>query len=78
MTDRPEEHGLPLYRELEVLGEKAYEEMYDGKVAGRWSDIKEYFTAAIGSAERQGLSDEADRLRKRLAHIGEVVRHQFS
>jgi hypothetical protein len=78
MPSRPKEPKLPIYREFEALGEKAYDEMYDGRVAGRWSDIKEYFAMAIGSAERQGLNDEADRLRKRLEHITQVVQHQFS
>lgn len=78
MTNPSEGPKLSPHRELEALGEKAYDEMYDGRVAGRWSDIKEYFAAAIGLAEREGLSDEADRLRKRLDHIRKVVRSQFS
>jgi hypothetical protein len=78
MTDPPGEPRLPLYRDFEALGEQAYDEMYEGRVAGRWSDIKEYFSLAIGSAERAGLSEEADRLRKRFDHIRKVVRSQFS
>ena len=78
MTDRSDQSELPVYRELEALGEQAYDEMYDGRVNGRWSDIKEYFGLAILAAERAGLNDEAERLQKRLDHIREVVRHQFS
>jgi hypothetical protein len=78
MSDPPEEPKLPLYREFEALAEQAYDEMYDGRVAGRWSDIKEYLAMAIGGAERAGLNDEADCLRRRLDHIRKVVRSQFS
>jgi hypothetical protein len=78
MTDRPEEPKLPLYREFEALAEQAYDEMYEGRVNGRWSDIKEYLGMAISSAEREGLNEEAKRLQKRLDHIRAVVRSQFS
>jgi len=78
MTDRPDGSEPPIYRKLEALGEQAYDEMYDGRVNGRWSDIKEYFGLAILSAEREGLHEEAERLQKRLEQIRQVVRHQFS
>ena len=52
--------------------------MYEGRVAGRWTDIKDFFASAIAGAEREGLSDEAARLRKRFEHIRNVVRSQFS
>ena len=78
MANPPEEPKLPLYRELEALGEQAYDEMYDGRIRGRWSDIKEYFSLAIANAERNGLSEEAARLSKRLDHIRAVVLSQFS
>jgi len=78
MTDMPEGEKQPLYRRFEDLAEKSYDDMYEGRVAGRWSDIKEYLSMAISSAERDGLQDEADRLRKRLEHIRGVVRSQFS
>jgi hypothetical protein len=76
MTDMPEGEKQPLYRKFEDLAEKSYDDMYEGRVAG--SDIKEYLSMAISSAERDGLQDEADRLRKRLEHIRGVVRSQFS
>ncbi len=77
MTDTPDAE-TPSYRQLEQRGEQAFDEMCDGRVNGRWSDIKEYFGIAILSAERDGLTDEADRLRKRLADIRAIVRSQFS
>ena len=73
-----DEPKLPLYREFEALAEQAYDDLYEGRIVGRWSDIKEYLAMAIGSAEREGLSDEAGRLRNRLEHIRKVVRSQFS
>jgi hypothetical protein len=78
MSDRPEEPKLPLYREYEALAEQAYDDLYEGRVAGRWTDIKDFLAMAIASAEREGLSEEAERLRKRLEHIRKVVYSQFS
>ncbi len=78
MTGTSDEQERPPYLELEERAEQAFDEMCDGRVAGRWSDIKEYLGIAIRSAERDGLKDEADRLRKRLEHIRGVVRSQFS
>lgn len=78
MANPPEEPKLPPHRELEALGEQAYDEMYDGRIRGRWSDIKEYFGLAIAAAERNGLNEEAARLQKRLDHIRKVVQSQFS
>jgi len=78
MTDPPEQPKLTLYRQYEALAEQSYDEMYEGHVGGRWSEIKEYLYLAIKSAEREGLSAEAERLEKRLEHIRAVVRSQFS
>jgi hypothetical protein len=78
MTEPPDMEKRPHYLELERLGEQYYEEMYDGRVRGRWSDVKECLDLAIVAAEREGLSDEAERLRKRLEHIRKVVYSQFS
>lgn len=78
MTNPPEEPKLSLYREFEALAEQAYDDMYEGRVAGRWTDIKDYLASAIAGAEREGLSAEAERLRKRLDHIRKVVQSQFS
>ncbi len=73
-TDEPKPH----YLELERLGEQYYDEMYDGHIRGRWSDVKECFGLAILAAERDGLTEEAARLRKRLENIRQVVYSQFS
>ena len=69
----------PPHKRLERLGEQAYDELYDTRYpTGCWSDIKDYFVAAIAAAEEVGLGDEAERLRPRLAHIRNVYRHQFT
>jgi hypothetical protein len=69
----------PSYKKLESLGEKKYDEMYDSRSpAACWSDIKDYFAAAIAEAERAGLKAEVERLSARLDHIRNVYRHQFS
>lgn len=78
MTKTPEDSKRPPYRDFEDIAEEAYDDMYEGRVAGRWSDIKEYLGMAILSAEREGLTDEAERLRQRLDHIRNVVQRQFS
>jgi len=63
----------------EALAEAAYDEMYDSRSpAARYSDLKDYFAMAIGTAERAGLHDEAKRLNARLDHCRNVYRSQFS
>ncbi|HUI95913.1 MAG TPA: hypothetical protein VLX44_09195 [Xanthobacteraceae bacterium] len=65
--------------EFEALGEKAYDEMYETRYpVGPYSDMKDFFAAAIGAAERAGLTDEAERLTRRLDHCRTVYRKQFS
>ena len=65
--------------ELEALAEKAYDKMYEARFPiGCFADLKDYFSEAIGTAERAGLLDEANRLRRRLEHCKEVYRKQFS
>ena len=65
--------------ELEALAEKAYDEMYETRFPmGCFADLKDYFSEAIGTAERAGLLDEANRLRQRLEHCRHVYRKQFS
>ena len=67
------------FAELEALAEKAYDEMYETRFPiGCFADLKDYFSEAIGAAERAGLLDEANRLRRRLEHCKEVYRKQFS
>ena len=45
---------------------------------GYRSEIKECFEAAIASAESDGLTEEARRLRARLDHIVEGYRRYFT
>jgi hypothetical protein len=65
--------------DYEALAEGAYAELYDSRApAGCYSDLKDYFAQAIGAAERAGLTDDAERLTKRLEHCKQVYRSQFS
>jgi hypothetical protein len=69
----------PPYKQLERRGEEIYDQMYETtSPRGNLSEIKECFAAAIAAAERDGLSDEAQRLQARLDHIVTVYRRQFS
>lgn len=65
---------------LEAQGEQAYDAMYDARfgTAGHYSDAKEFFGDAIALARELGLDEDAERLAKRLAHIKQVYRSQFS
>jgi hypothetical protein len=69
-------------RELEALGEKAYDAMYDTHsqrdAAGCYSDAKDYFLEAIATAHRIGATADATRLEARLNHVRAVFRSQFS
>ena len=63
----------------EALAEQAYEEMYDSRYpVGCYANLKDYFSAAISAANQAGLTDEVERLEKRLDHCKEVYRKQFS
>jgi hypothetical protein len=65
--------------ELEALGEKAYDEMYEtSSPTGLFGEVKECFALAIEAAGRAGRPDEAARLAKRLDHCREVYRKHFS
>jgi hypothetical protein len=75
----PNSGGSDPVAEFEALAEQAYDEMYDApNPTGRYSDLKDYFIAAIGAAERLGRTADAERLTKRLAHCKAVFRSQFS
>jgi hypothetical protein len=67
---------------LKALGEKAYDDMYEAHspsdATACYSDAKERFYDAISLANKLGLTDEAEALSKRLAHIKVVFRSQFS
>jgi hypothetical protein len=75
----PDDDARARVAEYEALAEKAYDAMYDSRnPAAHYSDLKDYFAEAIGAAERAGLTQEAERLTRRLDHCREVYRSQFS
>jgi hypothetical protein len=77
--DSTDQSGASEVARLEALAEKAYGQMYDSRnPTACYSDLKDYFSDAIGAAERAGLGDDAKRLRQRLAHCKQVYRSQFS
>jgi hypothetical protein len=80
--DAGRQHQLAHLEYLKAMGEKAYDDMYEAHspsgATACYSDAKESFYDAIGVAERLGLKDEAETLRKRLEHIKAVFRSQFS
>jgi hypothetical protein len=78
----PTEHELRLnqLRASIAIGEKAYDQMYEarGSLSGLYSDAKEAFSNAIHLANELGLSQESQKLSKRLEHIKAVFRSQFT
>jgi hypothetical protein len=80
ITPTEREMKLNTLRVCEAIGEKAYDQMYEthGSATGLYSDAKEAFYDAIKAAEELGLTEEVERLEKRLAHIKAVFRSQFS
>lgn len=66
-------------KELEALAEEAYNEMYDTRYpTGCYSTAKEAFRDAIALADRLGRQLDVKRLEKRLQHVKDVFRHQFT
>jgi hypothetical protein len=67
---------------LKSLAEKSYGDMYEtgspSGATGCYSEAKECYYDAIRLARELGLDDEAAALVKRLEHIKEVFRGQFS
>ena len=64
---------------LEALAEEAYSEMYDTRYpTGCYSRAKEAFRDAIALADRLGRQPDVLRLEKRLQHVKDVFRHQFT
>lgn len=64
---------------LEALAEEAYGEMYDTRYpTGCYSRAKEAFYDAITLADRLGRQEDVERLQKRLQHVKEVFRRQFT
>jgi hypothetical protein len=82
-TDRntmpTDQNILKQIAKYEALAEQAYEEMYDSRYpVGCYANLKDYFSTAISAANQAGLTDQAERLEKRLDHCKEVYRKQFS
>jgi hypothetical protein len=75
-----EELNRSRLRQIVVLGEKYYDQMYEsGRGANRcYSNAKDAFYDAIGLANELGMKEEAEALSKRLAHIKAVFRSQFT
>jgi len=74
-----EDQPDPRLRELEAEAEAAYNEMYDSSYpTGSYSRAKDAFYDAIALARRLGRQNDVERLEKRLQHIKDVFRHQFS
>ena len=69
-------------RQLKEMGEKAYDDMYEAHSPRDANDCyreaKDCYYEAIGLARRLGLEEEAELLSKRLAHIKDVFRSQFT
>jgi hypothetical protein len=67
-------------RQLNALGEKYYDQMYESRhgANGCYSSAKDAFYGAIGLANELGMKEEAEALSKRLAHIKAVFRSQFT
>ena len=67
-------------RQSKSLGEKYYDQLYETHLGatGLYSSAKESFYDAISIANRMGLKEEAEALERRLQHIKEVFRSQFT
>ena len=66
-------------QELERLGEKYYEAMYETRYpAGEYANAKDAFHDAIALAKQLGETEIEKRLEARLAHIKAVYRSQFT
>ena len=73
------DEAIPDYKKYEALAEEAYADIYDSfrNPAGCWSDCKDWFVRAIGSAERQKLVSEVERLHARFDELKRHYRSQF-
>jgi hypothetical protein len=75
-SDQPDNLQL---QEFEALAESAYDGMYDSRSpTGCYSRAKEALYSAIELADQLGRKKDVERLQKRLQHIKDVFRHQFS
>ncbi len=82
MEKQPPEDPDERLRWLEAQAEKAYAAMYDAPfgspAAALYSDAKEFLYDAIALARQLGKKADEDRLGRRLDHIKQVFRSQFS
>ena len=63
---------------LERMAEEAYDAMYDSRrPQDEWRDVRELLSEAIHLARKAGLTEDAERLDKRLEHIRAVYTHRF-
>jgi hypothetical protein len=80
--DRERQQKMAQLEHLKKLGEKSYDDMYEAHspsaATACYSDAKECFYDAIGLAGQLGLTDEREALSKRLQHIKDVFRSQFT
>ncbi len=66
-------------KELEAIAEHAYAEMYDSNSpTASYSEAKEAFHDAIAYARSIGRRKDVERLERRLEHVKNVFRHQFT
>jgi hypothetical protein len=79
---QPGERELALgsLRKSKSLGEKYYDQLYETRLGatGIYANAKDAFYGAISLANQLGLKNEAEALERRLQHIKEVFRSQFT
>lgn len=75
-----EELNRSRLRQIVVLGEKYYDQMYESRRGANscYSNAKDAYYGAIGLANELGMKEEAEALSKRLDHIKAVFRSQFT
>ena len=83
MTPEERENKLRQLTICKLAGEQAYDDLYEkahssSAATAYYSDAKESFYTAIRLAGELGLEQEVEELEKRLEHIKQVFRSQFS
>jgi hypothetical protein len=82
MNEEARNAKLASLTHCKTMGEQAFDEMYDAHsfrdAAECYRDAKDFFYEAISLAGQLGLTEEAETLTQRLAHIKTVFRSQFS
>lgn len=78
-TTRDDQDDDLSLKALEAIAEAEYAEMYDSRNhIGCYARAKEAFLDAITLACKMGREADAERLRRRLEHVKNVYRHQFT